>query len=222
MAEKRQIERRTVLKGAAWAAPVVAAAVATPAHAANSVEVPDCPDCFKPALGLGILPGAFTAQAVRLPGSSRHGTVAVLFEASIDATNCVGIFDPAYVIAGVSAVLTMSDGNSYTSTIGAAAGAGTLRTISALVGEFNFTGVELPNGGGFNIGGIGIPYKPRPTSITVFPLITLQAEIGIPPIKVPVDCNPALTWNLNGEFGIGGMTGLGGTVNYTGTATPQR
>lgn len=216
----RDFGRRSVLKGAAWSLPVVAAAVATPVAAATT---PSCPDCFLPATTLGIGLAPFTAQGVRLPFSGvNSGVVEVVLAAAIDATSCVGLFNPAYVIAGLNATLTTTDNigveRTYNAVLAPTVGAGTFGSISALAGAFTFTNVYMPN----QVVSIG-SYPVRPTKISITPLITLQAQIGIPPVYIPVDCEPLLEWTLDAPFPVGTVIpALGGTINWTGNATPVR
>ncbi|MFJ4164361.1 hypothetical protein ACIPY5_02305 [Microbacterium sp. NPDC089698] len=204
------IDRRTVVKGAAWSIPVVAAAAAMPLASAST---PACPTCIKagfPIVG-GIISGAWTSQAVVV---GNKGTIAFPSIFGLDATQCgisfTNIFQPAFTYIVTQATLTMSDGKTYNSAVGLGAGAGNISTVGAMPGAFVFTNVSLPNGGA--IGGLG-NYTDVPTKLTVTVQTTLQYGIGL-----SIQCPMVLTWNLHGL--ATGLVAFGaGTVNFTGTAT---
>ncbi|MDR6868023.1 hypothetical protein J2Y69_002631 [Microbacterium resistens] len=209
-APKKEISRRSVVKTAAWSLPVVAAAAAAPMASAST---PACPTCIKAGLPIigGVIGGVWTLQAGVL---GNRGIIAMPNLFGLDATACgiswQNIFQPAFTFVVTSATLTMSDGNSYTSSVGLGVGAGNISTVGAFPSAFVFNNVYLPNGG--SIAGIP-PYPVVPETLTVTVTTTLQYGIGL-----SIECPVTLTWNLNGL-----ATGLvlfgAGTVNFTGTAT---
>src|SRR5690606_15148218 len=95
----RQLDRRTVVKGAAWAVPAVAAAVAVP-FASASQSTPDCPGCLEEGVG------AFTLAGV---AASSRATLAFAAPVILDATNCGSLignifdFKPAFTYLVTSA-----------------------------------------------------------------------------------------------------------------------
>jgi hypothetical protein len=204
------VDRRTIVKGAAWSIPVVAAAAAMPLASAST---PACPTCIKagfPIVG-GIISGAWTSQAVVLGNT---GTIAFPSIFGLDATQCgisfTNIFQPAFTYIVTRATLTMSDGKTYNSAVGLGAGAGNISTVGAMPGAFVFTNVSLPNGGA--VAGIP-PYPVVPKTLTVTVTTTLQYGIGL-----SIQCPMTLVWDLHGL--ATGLVFLGaGTVNFTGTAT---
>jgi hypothetical protein len=206
----KHVARRTVLKGAAWSVPVVAAAAATPLASAST---PGCPTCIKAGLPIvgGLIAGAWTSQALVV---GNKATLAFPNVFGLDATACgiswTNIFQPAFTYVVLSATLTMSDNNTYTSAVGLGAGAGNISTVGLFPGAFVFTNVALPNGGS----AIGIPpYAPVPKTLTVTVKTTLQYGLGL-----SIECPMTLVWNLHGVatgFVLGGI----GTVNFSGTAT---
>lgn len=205
------IERRSVLKGAAWSVPALAAAVAVPAASATT---PTCPTCLKPATLLG---GAWTSQAIV---AGNRGRIALVNVFGISGLDCgitwTNIFQPAYTYLITSATLEMSDGNTYASDAGLGAGVGNISTIGAFPGIFSFPDVLLPNGGA--IGGLG-NYPTVPSRLTVSINVTLQWGLG-----AHILCPITLSWGLAGvatglvanvPFGPNGV----GTVNFTGVAS---
>ncbi|MFB7842418.1 hypothetical protein [Microbacterium sp. NPDC056052] len=206
----RTIQRRTIVKSAAWSIPVVATAAAMPLAAAS---VPACPTCIKAGFPLvgGIASGAWTSQAVVL---GNKGAIAFPAIFGLDATQCgiswTNFFQPAFTYVVTQATLTMSDGKTYNSAVGLGAGAGNISTVGAMPGAFVFTNVSLPNGG--SVAGIP-PYPVVPTALTVQVTTTLQYGIGL-----SLQCPMTLVWDLHGL--ATGLVFLGaGTINFTGTAT---
>lgn len=207
---QRIMHRRTIVKGAAWSIPIVAAAAATPLAAAS---VPACPTCIKAGLPLvgGIVSGAWTSQAVVL---GNKGTIAFPSIFGLDATQCgiswTNFFQPVFTYVVTQAILTMSDGKTYNSLAGLGAGAGNISTVGAMPGAFVFTNVSLPNGG--SVAGIP-PYPVVPKTLTVTVQTTLQYGVGL-----SLQCPMTLVWDLHGL--ATGLVFLGaGTINFTGTAT---
>ncbi|MFJ3958966.1 hypothetical protein [Arthrobacter sp. NPDC090010] len=202
----KSVERRRVLRGAAWATPVVAAAVAAPAAVASGT--PTCPTCLKAGTLLG---GVTTSQAI-VAGNT--GALAFAGVFGLDSSNCdLSLFQPLYTSVVTSATLTMSDGSTHTGT-GLGTATGTFGQIGALPGTWLFSGIHFPSGAYI------LNSNPvRPTSITATVNVIL---IGLPSL-IQITCPVTLTWNLN-LFAVGAVTapilGGAGTLNYTGTATP--
>lgn len=206
----REVGRRAVVKGAAWSMPVIAAASAMPLATASA---PACPTCIKAGFPLvgGVVSGAWTSVALV---AGNKGTIAFPSIFGLDATACgiswTNIFQPAFTYVVTQATLRMSDGKTYNSTVGLAAGAGNVSTVGAMPGAFVFNNVSLPNGG--SVAGIP-PYPVVPTTLTVTVTTTLQYGLGL-----SIQCPTTLVWNLHGL--ATGLVLLGtGSVNFTGTAT---
>ncbi|VXB75710.1 conserved membrane hypothetical protein [Microbacterium sp. 8M] len=211
-----RVARRTVLKGAAWSVPVVAAAVATPLAAASTN--PPCPTCYTSGivqvLGLPII-GAWTSQAVVL-GNTAAILLAPAFGLDTSACSNTG-FLSAYTYTFTSAALTMSAGNgvpvkTYTQTLTNLVGAGTLGLVDVLTAIPAFTGVSMPNGG-------GLGYTPAPTHLQICMDVFLTIDLGAGAPGSSVTCSLCFDWDLHG-VGTGIVTLGAGTVNFTGTATP--
>lgn len=213
--DRRQADgfkRRTVVKGAAWSIPVIAAAVALPGASA-STQTPECPTCIKAGLPVvgGLVTGAWSSQAV-VAGNRAVITLGGAF--GLDATACgitwENIFQPVFTFVITQATLTMSDGKSYNSNIGLGGGVGNTSTVGGFTSAFVFSNVFLPNGAA--IAGVG-GYPVVPSTLTVNVTTTLQFGLGL-----SLECPMTLVWNLNGvatgavAFGIG-------TVNFSGVAT---
>jgi len=206
-----QVTRRSVARSAVWATPVIAAAVAAPAAAAS--VTPTCPTCIKAGIPLvgGLASGAWTSQALV---AGNKGTIALGGAFGLDATQCgitwQNIFQPAFTFVVTQATLTMSDGRTYNSGVGAGVGAGNTSTVGVFPSAFVFTNVSLPNGGA--VVGIGsYPVVPKTLSVNV--TLSLQYGLGL-----TLQCPYTLTWNLNGVATGGVAFGIG-TVNFSGVAT---
>ncbi|MFJ3959157.1 hypothetical protein [Arthrobacter sp. NPDC090010] len=203
---KTSVERRRVLRGAAWAAPVVAAAAAAPAAVASGA--PSCPTCLKAGTLLG---GVTTSQSAVV---GNKGALAFAGVFGLDSTKCdLTLFQPVYTSVVTSATLTMSDGSTHSGT-GLGTATGTFGQIGALPGTWLFSGINFPSGTYL------LNSNPvRPVRITATVSIIL---IGLPSL-IKITCPVTLTWNLN-VFATGVVTptflGGAGTLNYTGTATP--
>lgn len=198
------LARRTVLKGAAWSAPIVAMAVATPLASASTG--PTCPPC----LTAGVL-GAVTTQAVVVGNT---GALAFVGALGLDSRGCdLTLFQPLYTIIPTSATLTMSDGTTHSGT-GLTAGTGTFGQIGALPGTLLFSNLSFPSGT------YVLNSNPRrPTKIVVEANVIL---VGLPSL-IEITCPVTLTYTLD-VWGVGVVTpsflGGTGTINFTGTATP--
>ncbi|MDR6867861.1 hypothetical protein J2Y69_002469 [Microbacterium resistens] len=208
--QPKDVSRRTIVKSAAWAVPVVAAASAMPMAAAST---PACPSCIKAGLPVvgGIIGGLWTLQAAV---AGNRGIIGMPNMFGLDATGCgidfQNIFQPAFTFVITQATLTMSDNRTYNSTVGLGVGGGNISTVGAFPAGFVFNNVLLPSGG--SIGGIP-PYPVAPRTLTVTVRTTLQYGIGL-----SIECPMTLTWNLNGV--ATGLVLLGtGSVNFSGTAT---
>lgn len=204
MTEKTNgIDRRTILKGAAWSAPVLAAAVAAPIAAAST---PVCPPCLK----AGVIGGALTSQSVVV---GNKGSLLFAGAFGLDSRGCnVNLFQPLYTSIVTSATLTMSDGSTHAGT-GLGTATGTFGQLGALPGSFQFSNITFPSGTY-----LANSNPVRPTKIQIKATIVL---IGIPSL-VQIKCPVTLEWNLN-VFGVGVVTpaflGGTGTINFTGTAS---
>jgi len=202
----KSIERRRVLRGAAWATPVLAAAIGTPAAAASGGPV--CPTCIQPGVLLG---GVVTSQAIV---AGNKGALAFAGVFGMDSSNCnLSLFQPAYTSIVTSATLTMSDGSTYAGT-GLGTATGTFGQIGALPGTWLFSGITFPNGT-YILGNNPV----RPIRITATVNVIL---VGLPSL-LSITCPVTLTWDLNNMFATGvvsAILGGSGTLNYTGTATP--
>ncbi|MFB7842603.1 hypothetical protein [Microbacterium sp. NPDC056052] len=195
--DSKLVKRRTVLKGAAWSAPVVAAAAAMPVSAA-SVTNPGC-GCLQ----VGSL-GAFTAQAVTV---LNLGTVTGTMAYNLDSTGCdTGFFKPAYTIVGVGGTISFSDGTSNQFTVGATTGAGTIGQISAfdstfsVIGQINMPDDAIP------------PYSPKVPTRVCF---TFTA-IFIPILPLPqIECTYQLCYDITSPSSLGTIILGTGTVNWS-------
>ncbi|GAA2858188.1 hypothetical protein [Microbacterium arabinogalactanolyticum] len=191
----RTIDRRTVVKGAAWSVPAIAAAVAMPLASASTGN----PGCG--CLQLGSI-GAFTAQSVTALGL---GTVTGTTIFNLDSSGCdVGFFKPAYTVIGLGGSISFNDGTTKQFTLGATSGAGTIGQISAFTTPFTVLGsIPMPNG-------LGLNYPKKPTSVTMS-----FTAIFIPILPLPqVECTYTLTFNLS-TSSVGGVVLGTGTVNWT-------
>lgn len=207
--EKNMISRRKVTQGAAWSLPVIAAAIAAPSASA-SVQPPVCPACFEP----GLIPLPFTSQVVV---ADNTGTMAIVSTLNVDSSGCdVSLFQPAYTTIATAARLTMSDGTTYTSTVGLGTGVGTFGSISAFNMNAVFSGMNFPNGGSVLAG-----YPVVPTQFCVdFTMIL----VGLPSL-LEIQCPVTLCWDVastaTGIVADVPLVGAGiGTLNFTGAMTP--
>lgn len=198
----RQLDRRTVVKGAAWAVPAVAAAVAVP-FASASQSTPDCPGCLEEGVG------AFTLAGV---AASSRATLAFAAPVILDATNCGSLignifdFKPAFTYFVTSAVLTMSDGATYSSLVGLAPGAGVLGAVGAMPAVFSFTDVRVDP----DNRRIGVP-RTRPTTLTVQINVTLKWGLG-----VDLLCPVTLVYDLSSSVSVSALALGAGAVSFTG------
>ncbi|MFB7843209.1 hypothetical protein [Microbacterium sp. NPDC056052] len=193
----KQVARRTVLKGAAWSVPVVAAAAAMPVSAA-SVTNPGC-GCLQ----TGAL-GAFTAQAVTL---LNLGTVTGTLAFNLDSSACdTGFFKPAYTILGLGGSISFSDGTTNQFTIGGTTGAGTIGQISAFDSTFSVLGqINMPND-------LIPPYTPKVPTKVCFNF----TAIFIPLLPIPqIECSYQLCFDITSPSSLGTIVLGTGTVNWT-------
>lgn len=138
------VRRRTVLKGAAWSVPVVAAAVALPTSVAS---VTDC-DCFKP-VPYGPA-GVTVSMGNDLNGGK--GTATIMHGMGVNSTACQHQ-DLSYYMDTLGATLTMSRGlnstapKTYVGQIITGGGASYGFISDSLIsGNMQFTDVELVDG----------------------------------------------------------------------------
>ncbi|MCE4027817.1 hypothetical protein LXM50_17715 [Microbacterium sp. Au-Mic1] len=214
----KQVGRRTVLKGAAWSVPVVAAAAAMPLAAASNN--PQCPTCMTAGivqvLGLPII-GAWTSQAVVL---NNKAAILLVPAFGIDTSHCGTTgFLSAYTYTFRSAALTMSAGNNvpqttYTQTLTNLVGAGTLGLVNVLTAIPAFLNVSMPN----KLISLG-DYSPAPTHLQICMDVFLTIDLGAGSPGGTVTCSLCFDWDLHG-VGTGTVVLGAGTVNFTGTATP--
>ncbi|MFD6700743.1 MULTISPECIES: hypothetical protein [unclassified Microbacterium] len=218
----KQVGRRTVLKGAAWSVPVVAAAAAMPLAAASNN--PQCPTCLKAGVlsvvGIPLL-GAWTSQAIVV---GNKASILVVPAVGIDTSTCVSTgFINAFAFTMNSAVLTMGDSNpandvTYTQILTGLAGVGTLGLVSAFTAIPAFLNVVMPNGGS-----IAGAYKPAPKKLQICADVFLKVDIGGGVGGQTVTCSLCFEWDLAGVgtgVVLGGLAGGTGTINFTGIATP--
>lgn len=204
-APTRGPSRRAVAQGAAWTVPTITLAAAAPAYAAS-----ECPSCFHPGSFL-VTPGTALATAA----SPTSNTYSLVFDTTlnVDATGCpLSLFQPLYTYLGTSATLTMSNGTSYTSTLGLGTGAGSLGQISeyAFAGTFsNVTLSPFTATGGYPSGGI----YPQTLCIT-FDFILVRV-VGL----ARVTCPARLCWDLTRtRLAVGVSTGVLKTVSFAFTS----
>lgn len=199
-------DRRTVVKGAAWSVPVLAAALSVPAASASTTPEPACPGCLNPGFGLMELAGAAV---------NSRATLALANPVVLDATNCGSIignifdFKPAFTFVVTKATLTMSDGGTYNSTIGLAPGVGVLGAVGAMPGIFAFNNVVLDA----NSFRTGVP-RNTPQTLSVTIKTTFKWGLG-----AEIICENTLVWNLRGLVAIGLLAGGIGAASYTGTSS---
>jgi len=197
----RTIDRRTVVKGAAWSVPAIAAAVAMPLASASGT--PECPGCMKAGVG------AFTLAGV---AASSRATLAFAAPVILDATNCgtlIGnIFDfkPAFTYIVTSATLAMSDGATYNSLIGLAPGAGVLGAVGAMAAAFSFTNVRVDPSNTRT----GLP-RTKPVSLTVQINVTFKWGLG-----VELLCPVTLVYDLSSAVNVSLLALGAGAISYTG------
>lgn len=201
----RQIDRRTIVKGAAWSVPAIAAATAMPlAAAATEVTPPPCPSCLKPGIGAFELGGAAVGSKALL---------AFVAPVILDATDCGSIlgnifdFKPAFTYIVTKATLTMSDGANYDSTIGLAPGAGVLGAVGTMPAAFAFSNVEVDS----NAFRTGLP-RNRPTSLTITINTTLKWGLG-----AEIICPNTLVYDLRSAINVSLLAAGVGVITYTGT-----
>lgn len=196
------VSRRTLVKGAAWSVPVIAAATVSPLAAATT---PECPNCVKPNYGVFTLAGLAT---------SARASLAFLAVQSLDATDCgflTNIFRPAFTFAVLSSTLTMSDGNTYNSAVGLGVAGGVLGTpLNPFPGAFAFTNVRVDPSNNRS----GLP-RTRPAKLTVQVQYTLEFGIGL-----QLQCPNTYEWDLSALANVSLLVLGTGAVSYTGASQP--
>lgn len=202
-------DRRTIIKGAAWSGPVLAASVAAPIAAATETP-PDCPDCLRPGAGAYELAGL---------AASNRATLVMAAAIVLDATDCGSIlgnifdFQPAFTYVITSATLTMSNGSTYNSLVGLGPGAGVLGAVGAFPSAFTFTNVRVAPTGAFGSEAYTGIFPPiRPTKLTVTINTTFKWGLG-----AQILCPHVLEWDLP-AIGVGALALGAGVVTYTGVA----
>ena len=205
--ERTGVQRRQVLKGAAWATPVIAASATVPfASAASPEPEPECPGCLKPGVGVFELAGV---------AASSRATLAMAAPVILDATDCGSLvgnfldFKPAFTFVVTKATLTMSNGDTYDSRAGLAPGAGSLGTIGGLAGVFVFSDVRVDE----NNNRIGLP-RLRPESLTVTINTTYKWGLG-----AELLCPNTLVYDLSSAVNISLLALGAGPLTYTGVTS---
>ena len=196
--QQTSLDRRTLAKGAAWAAPALTLAAGAPMLAGSTP--PPCPTC------LSVTGGAFTAQAVTVLGLSNvTGTAAF----NIDASACpLGLFNPTYALLGLGGSVTWSDGTSNP-LISASAGVGTFGAVSLFNSTFTMFGVNMPNASPFGA------YPKKPTKLCYNFNAIFTALLVVP---TDVSCNYTVCFDVT-TTSIGTVALGTGTVNWTGLTT---
>ncbi len=175
--QQTSLDRRTLAKGAAWAAPALTIAAAAPILAASPV----CSDCVIPVLSVSATtltkPFGFPLPA--------NGTVTMAAPFTFNVTGCTGLISLNAVTIS-SAVLTMNSGLSYTSgAIGVGLGAAG-QVVTA--GAVSWSGVPLANGAYVGIAGIGsVPSYPTAITFNMSYPITIGGVV--------TNCSTAVTFH---------------------------
>ena len=138
---EKGLDRRTVMKGAAWSVPVIALAVATPAHAASIVDVGAF--ALRGTCGtLGLLGPGFTLQA----GPTTPLPVGTTVTITGSGVANIGVFS----VSGGTATVNVLSGTSRQITLTAALPAGAtiaIRTTLSISVAFQLNAVAtLPTG----------------------------------------------------------------------------
>lgn len=138
---EKGLDRRTVMKGAAWSVPVIALAVATPAHAASIVDVGAF--ALRGTCGtLGLLGPGFTLQA----GPTTPLPVGTTVTITGSGVANIGVFS----VSGGTATVNVLSGTSRQITLTAALPAGAtiaFRTTLSISVAFALNAVAtLPTG----------------------------------------------------------------------------
>ncbi|YAL84383.1 hypothetical protein ACMYYO_06135 [Dermacoccaceae bacterium W4C1] len=190
------VSRRTLAKGAAWSVPTVAVASAAPAFASS----PECQTC---SYTNSIFPAPVTSQAIIV---NNRGLFTLGGQFQVNVAGCNGLFNLA-LVRGTAAKLTMSDGSTYTSTVGLSAGPLVGPTASLGTG-IAFSGVHFPDGT-YTL--FGAPVAPQSLELT------FQVVLGLTG-SGPVCQTHTVTYTpqLSAATGLVGLITHDGTVNYTG------
>ncbi len=192
------VQRREVLKAAAWGVPAVAVAKAVPLAATSGDPV--CPNCFDES------DLAVWSSAVAVVGN--RGVVVLAGAFGLDSSACdLSLFQPAYTSIVTGATLRMSNGATYVGT-GLGTATGTFGVVGGLPASVTFSNVAFPNGN------YSSPTAIRPATITFDVTLVL---VGLPSL-IEIRCPVTFTWNLN-SFATGLVTLGTGLINFTGTAT---
>ena len=177
--QQTSLDRRTLAKGAAWAAPALTLAAAAPIFAGSA-----CSDCVIPVLSASATTLTLGSSGFPLFIPNPTGTVSMASAFTFNVTGCTGLISAALVTIS-SAVLTMNDGNTYTSgAIGV--GLGAVGQI-ATAGGVSWSGVALEAGPYAGIAGIGsVPSYPTAITFNMSYPITIGG--------VPTTCSTAVTF----------------------------
>lgn len=195
MTESRQVPRRTIARGALWAAPTLGllAASSAPALALS----PSCQNCSTPLAG----GGASTAVV-----TGNRGALAIAGAFTAQLTGCTGLVAGG-VVTTHQATLTMSDGNVYTTTANLGVGPH-VAGVAALGSGISFPNVRFPNGTYASAAGVGsLPVRPRSLCFSLSIPIRIGGTVN--------DCSQTVCFApsfLNANLGL---IALGsGTVTY--------
>lgn len=179
---KPTIDRRRVVKGAAWSVPVVAAAASAPNAAASPVVDPECVDCFQP--------GLISAAVQNATVSNQTATVIWASALTVSALSCASLFQPGWLITTNSATLEWDTGYISTATLGGTTvGVGAITSV-AIPGIFTFTAPGFVPGGSL----LGAYPGPRPTKLSVN--VGFGLRFGIGAGIVDIDCNQTIEWDI--------------------------
>lgn len=163
---RTEVPRRLIARGAVWSVPVVSVAALAPSVAASPTS---CGTCVIPVLSA-------SATTMTRIGGTRTVTMAPGFTFSV--TGCTGLLSLQTVTVS-SAVLTMSDGTSYTTTAGLGLGPGAAGLL-VTVGAITWTGVTIPTGLYAGVAVLGaLPIAPTSVCFTVNYVIRLGGAASL-------------------------------------------
>lgn len=144
---QREISRRSIAKGAAWAAPAVALGAAAPSLAASPVE--ECDDCIT---------SIATVAATNFARLVNPGTVTIAGGITFSMLGCTGLLAAGLVTVD-SATLTVSRrsgaDSTHTTSLNLSLGASAAGLV-VLPSALSFTGVNIPSGLYAGFAGIGL------------------------------------------------------------------
>lgn len=202
-----QIDRRTIVRTAAWGVPVATMVAASPAFADSLAACPV----------VASNPGAFNATAAV---SNNVGSIGLGGLLSIDASSVpTGLFVDGFAFVVNSAALTMSNNVTYPATISGGAGVATSSLVPVpLPSGIVVNNVPFASG---TYGNTGLTNNFRPQAVQANVTMTFVTLTG-----PSIQCTYNLTWPVGTMVGAGIVTevlpfvgGGNGVINYTGTVT---